>query len=458
MCGLEWWIFRVWCGLGGEEVMVVGTSSFILVGKLRILKDKIKIWNKEVGNLEWRKNKALVDIAEFDRLDAVGGFEESQRSRRIACQAECAEIAVMEQISWRQKSRALWLKEGDQVLYRASSLKAKTYGLHFDSISVEDRDRLERAFTEEEVLTALKSCNGDKAPSLDGFTMSFLLESWEVVRQEIMGTFHEFHSTGKFEKSPNASFIALIPKKGGASDIKDFRPISLIRCLYKLIAKVLASRLRGVLDGVISESLNAFIRGRQILDSALIASECVDFRLRSGFPGVLYKLDIEKAYNHVCWNFLFYLLERMGFSERWRKWIVTCISSVRFSILVHGSPSRLMRRAFTLGLFRGFKIGPEVVSGLRINMGKNVLVPMGEVQEVDSLAAVLGCRTGSFPISYLGLLLGVSSRRVGCWDPVIERFERRLAGWKKQCLLNGGKVTLVKSVLSSLPTYFLSLF
>lgn len=84
------------------------------------------------------------------------------------------------------------------------------------------------AFSEEEVLIALKSCNGDKAPSPDGFTMRFLLECWEVVKGEVMGTFHAFHSRGSFEKSLNATFIALIPKRGGGGplDVRDFRPIS----------------------------------------------------------------------------------------------------------------------------------------------------------------------------------------------------------------------------------------
>ena len=81
--------------------------------------------------------------------------------------------------------------------------------------------------------------------------------------------------------------------------MKDFRPISLIGGVYKIIAKVLANRLKEVIGDVISKSQNAFVKNRQILDSCLIANECFDSRLRSRIPGVLCKLDVEKVYNHV---------------------------------------------------------------------------------------------------------------------------------------------------------------
>jgi hypothetical protein len=152
-----------------------------------------------------------------------------------------------------------------------------------------------------------------------------------------MKVFYEFHARGLFEKSLNASFISLIPKNPGANSIKDFWPISLVGGIYKIIAKVLANRLKSVLEKVISKSQSAFIKGRQILDPILIANECIDSTLRSGEPGVICKMDLEKAYDHVNWNFLLYMW-RCGFGGQWCLWIAHCISSVWFSVLVNGSP------------------------------------------------------------------------------------------------------------------------
>ena len=108
-------------------------------------------------------------------------------------------------------------------------------------------------FSEKEIFAALSSCCGDKAPGPDDFTMAFWLFCWDVVKPEILGLFREFYLHGTFQRSLNSTFLLLIPKEG-AEDLRDFRPISLVGSVYKLLAKVLANRLKLVMGEVISNS------------------------------------------------------------------------------------------------------------------------------------------------------------------------------------------------------------
>ena len=100
----------------------------------------------------------------------------------------------------------------------------------------------------------------------------------------------------------------------------------------------------------------------------------------------------------------------------------------------------------------------EVMSGLKINLSKSVIIPVGEVPELDNLAQFFGCGVDSLPSSYLGLPLGASFKSKVVWEPVVERFRKKLAGWKSVLLSRGGRLTLLKSSLWSLPIFFMSFF
>ena len=95
---------------------------------------------------------------------------------------------------------------------------------------------------------------------------------------------------------------------------------------------------------------------------------------------------------------------------------------------------------------------------LKVNALKSEMVPIWEVPNVHILVEILGCWIGSLPMTYLGMPLGVSHKSPTIWNPILEKIERKLAGWKKIYLSKGGRLTLLKSTLFSLPTYFLSLF
>jgi hypothetical protein len=146
-----------------------------------------------------------------------------------------------------------------------------------------------------EILRVVEAMNGDTAPGPNGFSIAFFQACCDILKDDIMNVFHDFHVRSKFESSLNATFIALIPKITGAVDLKDFCPISLVEGIYKIIAKILVNMLKMVLKKIIYKSHNAFIRGRHILDPILIAKESLDNRLRFDESGVICKMDLEKS-------------------------------------------------------------------------------------------------------------------------------------------------------------------
>lgn len=133
----------------------------------------------------------------------------------------------------------------------------------------------------------------------------------------------------------NDAYISLIPKKQNPSTMGDLRPITLCNVTYKILSKMIANRLKGILEGVISANQSAFIPGRLIIDNVLVVSEVIHFlnQKRDGRDGwCTFKFDMAKAYDKMEWSFLREMLSCMGFHERLIELVMHCVTTVRYKL------------------------------------------------------------------------------------------------------------------------------
>ena len=210
--------------------------------------------------------------------------------------------------------------------------------LQIRPLSYRQGTNLIKAFTLEEVKGEVWDCDNFKSPGPDGITFRFIKDFWDVMKDGLMRFLVEFHRNGKLTKGINNTFITLIPKVDNPQRLNDFRPISLVGSMYKILAKILANRLRLVIGSVISENQSAFIKGCQILYGIMVANEVVD-EARKCKELILFKIDFEKAYDSIDWTYLDEVMLKMGFPTLWRKWIKECIGTTTTSLLVNRSPT-----------------------------------------------------------------------------------------------------------------------
>lgn len=167
----------------------------------------------------------------------------------------------------------------------------------------------------EELRRVIFSYKGDGAPWPDGFPNFFFQRFWEVIGLDLLKLIDFFFTGGCKLHNINFSWIVLIPKVQSPSSIKEFRPIYLLNCVYKIIMKLMTSRLAEVIGSLVSNSQPTFIRGRNIMDNIVCAQESILNISEGNLDSFLLKLDFKKAFDNVDWDFLFCILKAKGFPE-----------------------------------------------------------------------------------------------------------------------------------------------
>ncbi|GJZ51537.1 RNA-directed DNA polymerase, eukaryota [Tanacetum coccineum] len=340
---------------------------------------------------------------------------------------------------------------------------------------------LESPVSNEEIRRAVWACGDNKSPGPDGFTFEFFRKFWNIVGPDMCEAVGWFFNHNSFARGCNSSFVSLIPKIQDPKLVSDFRPISLIGSLYKVVTKILAMRLSVVISDLVSEVQTAFLPNRQILDGPFIINELLSWCKLKKQQAMVLKIDFAKAYDSIRWDFLDDVLSSFGFGSKWRSWIKGSLYSGMASILVNGSPTAefqfhcgLTRRLF---IYDAVFIGElsndnlrgimqilhcfSLSSGLKINLSKSQLLGVGvDSATVYSAALNIGCSVMKTPFKYLGVMVGGNmATGLKVWnETILKALSSCSIEWKINTLSIGGRLTLLKSVLGSTPIYSKSLY
>ncbi|GJS29411.1 hypothetical protein Tco_0490031 [Tanacetum coccineum] len=212
-----------------------------------------------------------------------------------------------------------------------------TENLFCNTLSEDIANHMVREVTDQEIHKAMFSIGDNKALGLDGYPAAFFKEAWNIVGTDVTKAIKEFFTNGVLLKELNHTIIALIPKVNNPMRINDYRPISCCNVLFKCISSIISNRMKGALNELVNINQSAFVPGRRISDNILLTQELMhNYHLDRGVPRCAFKVDIQKAYDTVDWNFLRAVLIGFGFHHRMIGWIMECVTSTSFSISING--------------------------------------------------------------------------------------------------------------------------
>jgi hypothetical protein len=196
-------------------------------------------------------------------------------------------------------------------------------------------ERLVKDLSLEDITEAIRALPKGKAPGHDGIPIEFFQEFEAEIAPTLLLAYTAMFRSGATSTFINKGIITFIPKSGDRAKLNNWRPITLLGSIYKILAKTLASRLRTELNEIIRPNQTCFMEGRSILDNVFIVEEGLGRAEESNQDLVLLLLDFEKAFDRIEWGFLFKALEQLGFSQTWVHWVTSLYRKASSAIKIN---------------------------------------------------------------------------------------------------------------------------
>lgn len=346
------------------------------------------------------------------------------RSDDLAEQEKTLELKLMEkekqeETLWRQKSRIKWLKEGEKItkFFHSTTIQRIMHNniAHIQNgqrtkveqhedieaellnyfkqvhrepigdrsqaiqnitsnipklISNEHNQMLLKSVDLQEVETTVRQLKSGKAPGPDGFTSNFFHNFWDLIKDEVWQVVEESRSLRWMFPGINATLIALIPKVEKPCKPDKFRTIALCNIIYKIVSKIIATRLKLLLPLIISPEQSGYVEGRQITDGIILTHEIIHSLKISKKPGMLLKLDLSKAFDSLSWKYIEKILLAFGFDASWVRWIMSLVTSSFFFVLINGIPSETFHP--TRGIRQGDPLSPFLFIIMAEGLGHSI--------------------------------------------------------------------------------------
>jgi len=336
--------------------------------KLKRFKQFFKGWGFNRQGEQRKKKLALQEeLLSLELLEETQDLDLTQLQKKLEVHRQILEILTEEELYWCKRAHSTWLLEGDnntEFFHRVANGRKRKHtimslmdgdnviegdsdliahatdyyktlfgpaarksfplneGLWEDGEKVSEKDNVElvKPFSEIEIKEALLQMEKNKAAGPDKIPADFYQHCWDIIK-DVLEMFAEFHAGILDVSRMNYGIITLLHKIQDAEKIQQFRLICLLNCIYKWITKVLTLRLENIAEKLILVNQTAFMKRRDIINGIMALHEILHETKKNNEVGIVLKLDFEKAYDKVCWEFLFDCLKIRGFCEKWCSWI-----------------------------------------------------------------------------------------------------------------------------------------